>query len=244
MKETLRLAKRIAGSGLASRREAERWIEAGRVQLNGKQITNVATNVTMEDDVKVDGNSLPTLREERMVFRFHKPQGCLVTRHDPQGRPTIYDVLPKGIPHLIPVGRLDYNSEGLLLLTTDGDLAQTLMHPKTGMERTYRVRVLGKLKKNDIERLAKGITIEGTRYRSVKVVPEEGTTKGHNVWLEVTLTEGKNREIRRIFEHIGHPVSRLIRTSYGPFQLGKLPRGKMVPSSKKEMETLDQCLTQ
>ena len=244
MKETLRLAKRVAQSGLASRREAERWIEAGRVQVNGKQEKNVATNVTMADDIRVDGQLLPTPREEKVVFRFYKPAGCLVTRHDPQGRKTIYDVLPKGMPHLIPVGRLDFNSEGLLLLTTDGDLAQTLMHPKTGLPRTYRVRVLGVPKKHDIERLAKGITIEGTRYREVKVVPEENQGKGHNIWLEVTLLEGKNREIRKIFEHLGHPVSRLIRTDYGPFSLGKLPKGKMVMATRKDMEELEKCLTQ
>jgi 23S rRNA pseudouridine2605 synthase len=218
-----RVAKAIARAGLASRREAEAWIAAGRVQVNGKPIDTPATLVSPGDSVLVDGKPLPA-REPSRLFRYHKPTGLLTTNRDPEGRPTVFDRLPKGLPRLVTVGRLDLSSEGLLLLTNDGALARHLELPATGWSRRYRVRVHGTVRAEDLARLARGITVEGVRYGPVEAHLDRDQDQA-NAWLTVTLREGKNREVRKVLQAIGLSVNRLIRTAYGPFQLGNLPRG-------------------
>lgn len=215
-----RIAKVIARAGLASRREAERWIAEGRVAVDGKVLTSPAVVVGPENAVVVDGKPLPGAEPARL-FRFHKPRGMLTTAQDPQGRPTIYDGMPPGLPRLMPVGRLDFNSEGLLLLTNDGGLKRHLELPATGWKRRYRVRVHGTPDPAMLKELERGITIDGVRYGRIEAAVDR--QQGSNCWLTMTLTEGKNREIRRVLEHLGLPVNRLIRVSYGPFQLGDLP---------------------
>lgn len=216
-----RVAKRIARAGLCSRREAERWIEAGRVAVDGQLLKTPAFNVPAGAVVSVDGTPIPDADRTR-VWRYHKAAGALTTNRDPQGRKTIYDSLPADLPRVISVGRLDYNSEGLLLLTNDGDLARRLEHPETGWRRRYRVRVHGKVDEERLADLARGVTVEGVRYGPIdaRLEREQGT----NAWMTVALSEGKNREIRRICEHLDLKVTRLIRVSYGPFQLGNLAR--------------------
>ena len=217
-----RIAKRIARAGLCSRRDAERWIEAGRVAVDGTVLTSPAVTVTEGNVVTVDGVALPETQAARL-FRYHKPAGLLTAAHDPKGRPTIYDRLPRGLPRLMPVGRLDLTSEGLLLLTNDGGLKRRLELPATGWQRRYRVRVHGQVDAAKLAGLARGITIDGFDYGRIEA--EIDRVQGSNVWLKVALREGKNREIRKIMEHFGWPVSRLIRLSFGPFQLGGLPAG-------------------
>lgn len=222
----MRLAKRMADAGLCSRREAERWIEAGRVVVNGTAITTPATLVMPEDEVAVDGTPIGGASAER-VFLYHKPAGLLTTHRDPQGRQTVFDTLPKSLPRVVSVGRLDLDSEGLLLLTTSGALARRLELPCTGLERIYRVRVRGTPTPRAIAQMANGLVVEGVRYGPIQVRLETEKATGVNRWVEVTLTEGKNREIRRVFEHFDHRVSRLIRVSYGPFALGNLKPGEV-----------------
>ena len=219
----MRIAKRIAHSGHCSRREAERLIAAGRVKLNGQRLASPACTVGEHDEIEIDGQPLSAPQPVRL-WRYHKPRGRLVSNFDPQGRPTIFDTLPEGLPRLITVGRLDFNSEGLLLLTTSGGLARHLELPSTGWSRRYRVRAVGRISPPRLDRLQDGIEIEGVRYGPVKARLEH---EGRNVWLSMSLKEGKNREIRRILEHLGLKVSRLIRISYGPFQLGELASGKL-----------------
>ncbi len=219
----MRIAKAIAASGLASRREAERWIEQGKVKIDGQVIDSPAINVSEGSLIEVDDKPIPK-PEKAAIWLFHKPKGVMTTRSDPQGRAVIYDHLPKDAQQLHPVGRLDLNSEGLLLMTNNGELKRELELPSTGLERRYRVRVRGCPSKDTLARLAKGVKIAGTKYRPLKTVVEK---KGSNSWLVVTLTEGKNREIRRIFEHFDHPVSRLIRVAYGKYELGDLASGKL-----------------
>ncbi len=217
-----RIAKRMARAGLCSRREAERWIEAGRVSVNGKLLETPAFTVTPEDKIAVDGKDIPEVERPRL-WRYHKPPGLVTSHKDEKGRDTVFDKLPEDLPRVISVGRLDLNSEGLLLLTNDGELARKLELPTTGWKRKYRVRVHGHPKEADMARLAKGLTIEGIRYGAI-----EGTidsTKGANSWLTISLREGKNREIRKVLEHLGYQVTRLIRISYGPMALGDLPAG-------------------
>lgn len=217
-----RIAKRMARAGLCSRREAERWIEAGRVTVNGKTLDSAAFTVAPEDHITVDGKDIPALERPRL-WRYHKPPGLVTSHKDEKGRDTVFDKLPEELPRVISVGRLDLNSEGLLLLTNDGELARKLELPATGWKRKYRVRVHGHPRDADMEKLAKGITVEGVRYGSI-----EGTidsTKGANSWLTISLREGKNREIRKVMEYLGYSVSRLIRISYGPLSLGDLPAG-------------------
>ncbi len=221
MANEIRINKYIADSGLCSRRAADKLIESGRVRLNGETLKTPAVKVGTEDEVLVDGQPVKPV-ETTVLYRFYKPRGVLCTAKDPQGRPTIFDLLPPGAPRLVLVGRLDMNSEGLLLLTNDGDLAQKMMQPKTGLERTYRVRAYGKIPPNFLSRLSKGIKIDGVKYRPIKVEVDKNPD-GHNTWFNVTLQEGKNREIRKVFEHFGLQVSRLIRTGYGPFGLTNLP---------------------
>ncbi len=217
-----RIAKVIARAGLCSRREAERWIEAGRVRLDGKVLSTPAVAVTSKSNILVDGAPLPQ-KEGPRVWRYHKPAGLLTTHNDPEGRPSLFDHLPDDLPRVISVGRLDLNSEGLLLLTNDGDLARKLELPVNNWTRRYRVRVNGRIDENKLLDLAKGVSIDGVRYKSIQAVLDR--QQGANAWLTVTLTEGKNREIRKVMEHLGWPVNRLIRVAFGPFQLGSLKKG-------------------
>ena len=213
-----RVAKRIARAGLCSRRQAERWILDGRVAIDGELIERAAVNVGPSQIITVDGNPLPTAEPSRL-WRFHKPRGLLTTSHDPQGRATIFDRLPATLPRTVSVGRLDLNSEGLLLLTNDGELARTLEHPSKGWERRYRIRAYGEVSEQALAGLKRGVTVDGIRYGPVEAHVER---TGRNSWLSVSLREGKNREIRKVFESIGLTVNRLIRVAYGPFQLASL----------------------
>lgn len=219
-----RIAKLMARAGVASRRDVERMITAGRVALNGVVIETPATILPNLKGVTVDGAPVAAPEPTRL-FRFHKPAGTLTAERDGAGRPTIYDRLPAGLPRLIPVGRLDLNTEGLLLMTTDGEFKRRLELPATGVERTYRARAYGEISQQQLEDLMLGIEIEGVRYGPINANLERRT--GTNTWIEMTLTEGKNREVRRVLEHLGLKVSRLIRTRYGPFYLEDLPEGEV-----------------
>ncbi|SBW12500.1 Pseudouridine synthase [uncultured Alphaproteobacteria bacterium] len=217
-----RVAKAIARAGVCSRREAEVRIAAGRVSVNGRRIDTPATLVGADDVVAVDGRPLPEKSPPRL-WRYHKPVGLVTTHKDPEGRPTVFERLPPDLPRVISVGRLDLNSEGLLLLTNDGELARRLELPANAWSRRYRVRVHGTPTEDHLARLAAGMTVEGVRYGSVKATIER--QQGANAWIEATLAEGKNREIRRLMEALGFSVNRLIRVNYGPFALGALPPG-------------------
>jgi 23S rRNA pseudouridine2605 synthase len=220
--DSQRIAKLLARAGIASRREIERMIAEGRIAIGGKVVDTPATVLTSLHGVTVDGNPVKAPAPARL-FRYHKPAGLLTTERDPKGRPTIYDRLPAGLPRVMPVGRLDLNTEGLLLLTTDGELKRQLELPSSGVERTYRARVFGEISQERLEDLIQGVEIEGIRYGSIDANLERRT--GRNAWIELKLTEGKNREVRRVLEHLGLQVSRLLRTSYGPFPLADLPVG-------------------
>lgn len=227
-----RIAKLLARAGVASRRDVERMIADGRVAIDGEVLATPATLLTELRGVTVDGKPVRAAEATRL-FRFHKPQGTLTAASDPKGRPTIYDRLPPGLPRLMPVGRLDFMTEGLLLLTNDGELKRMLELPKSGVVRRYRARAFGPVTQADLDRLAEGITIEGMHYGSIDANLERRT--GRNCWIEMSLAEGKNREVRRVLAHLGLKVSRLIRTAYGPFDLGgldpceaeELPRGEV-----------------
>src|SRR6056297_261734 len=217
-----RIAKVIARAGIASRREAERLIEAGRVSVNGKVIDRAALNVTADDKVEVDGREVGAPEPARL-WLYHKPTGLVTTTRDEQGRPTIFDDLPEDLPRVMSVGRLDLNSEGLLLLTNDGDLKRRMELPSTGWLRKYRVRVKGEPKDTDLEPLRRGLVIDGERFQGMEVQLDR--QQGANAWLTVGLREGKNREIRRAMTEVGLNVNRLIRVSYGPFRLNDLKPG-------------------
>jgi 23S rRNA pseudouridine2605 synthase len=217
-----RVAKAIARAGVCSRRDAERLIAEGRVSVDGKKLESPAILVDETSDVRVDGKPLPSPERTRL-WRYHKPAGLVTTHRDEKGRPTVFERLPPGLPRVVSVGRLDLTSEGLLLLTNDGALARRLELPATGWLRRYRVRVNGKPDAEALEKLGKGIEIEGIRYGAIEAKLDR--QQGANAWLTVGLREGKNREVRRVMEHLGLPVTRLIRLAYGPFQLGSLPRG-------------------
>ena len=219
-----RIAKLLARAGVASRREVERMIAEGRVALNGIVLDTPATILGSLKGITVDGNPIEACAPARL-FLYHKPGGLLVTERDPGGRPTIYDKLPSDLPRVVPVGRLDLNTEGLLLLTTDGELKRQLELPATGVERAYRARAYGPVTQAQLEDLIHGVEIEGVRYGSINANLDRRT--GANVWIEMILTEGKNREVRRVLEYLGLRVSRLIRTRYGPFVLGDLPPGEV-----------------
>lgn len=221
-REPQRIAKLLARAGIASRREIERMIEARRIAIDGVPIETPATLLTSLHNVTVDGKPVKAPAPTRL-FRYHKPAGLLTTERDPKGRPTIYDRLPRDLPRVMPVGRLDLNTEGLLLLTTDGELKRQLELPATGVERSYRARAYGQVSQEQLEELIEGIEIDGVRYGSIDANLERRT--GANTWIEMRLKEGKNREVRRVLEHLGLKVSRLIRTAYGPFALGDLPAG-------------------
>jgi 23S rRNA pseudouridine2605 synthase len=224
-----RIAKVIARAGLASRREAEAWIAAGRVAVNGVVISSPALNVTAADRIAVDGTPLRA-RERTRLFLFHKPRGLVTTHSDPEGRDTIFRALPRNLPRLISVGRLDINTEGLLLLTNDGGLARVLELPATGWLRRYRVRALGRVRQEALDRLRGGITIDGIRYGPIDATLDR--EQGANVWLTFGIREGKNREVRKVLETLGLKVNRLIRVSFGPFDLGDLDDGAV-----REIET-------
>ena len=219
-----RIAKVIARSGLGSRREAEGWITAGRVAVNGEVVRSPARDVTDRDRITVDGEPLPA-RERTRLFLYHKPRGLLTTRFDPQGRPTIFEKLPPDLPRLISVGRLDFNTEGLLLLTNDGALARVLELPATGWLRRYRVRAHGAVSQQKLDGLRRGITISGIHYGAIEAALDR--VQGSNLWLTLAIREGKNREVRNVLSHLGLTVTRLIRVSFGPFQLGELEPGEV-----------------
>ncbi len=220
-----RIAKLLAHAGLCSRREAERWIAAGRVSVAGAAITTPALTVAPGADVRVDGKLIP-VREPARLWRYHKPAGLVTTHRDEKGRDTVFDKLPPGLPRVVSVGRLDLTSEGLLLLTNDGALARAIELPARGWVRRYKVRVHGVPEPERLAALARGPTIDGVAYAPIRAEFER--QQGSNAWLTVSLVEGKNREVRRIMEHLGLTVTRLIRLAYGPFQLGNLPRGGLV----------------
>ncbi|MEM9045533.1 MAG: pseudouridine synthase [Pseudomonadota bacterium] len=225
-----RIAKRIARAGLASRREAERMIEAGRVKVNGKQINSPALNVGPRDRILVDGKPVGKAETARL-WRYHKPAGLVTTDRDEKGRSTIYDRLPENLPRVMSVGRLDLTSEGLLLLTNDGALKRKLELPSTGWMRKYRVRIHGEPNEASLAPLTRGITVDGERFKPMTVTFDR--QQGSNAWLTIGLREGRNREIRRAIEAIGFTVNRLIRVSYGPFQLGELKQGEVAEIKQK-----------
>ncbi len=219
-----RIAKAMARAGLCSRRDAEAWIAAGRVAVNGKTLDSPATNVTEADDVRVDGKPLAAPERTRL-FLFHKPRGLVTTARDPEGRPTIFDALPPDLPRLMAVGRLDINSEGLLLLTNDGGLARVLELPATGWLRRYRVRAHGRIDQAKLDALRDGVTVDGIDYAGIEARLDR--EQGSNAWIAMGLREGKNREIKKVLEHLGLAVNRLIRVSFGPFELGDLAEGEV-----------------
>lgn len=219
-----RIAKLLARAGVASRREVERMIADGRVTLNGEAVTTPATLLKSLHGVAVDGN-LVKQAEPTKLFLFHKPAGCLTAERDFSGRKTIYDLLPPELPRVMPIGRLDFATEGLLLLTNDGEFKRQMELPSTGIERTYRARAFGDISQDQLEELIHGIEIDGVRYGKIDANLERRT--GRNGWIEMTLTEGKNREVRRVLEHFGLEVSRLIRTRYGPFSVEQLAPGEV-----------------
>jgi len=220
----MRIAKVIARAGLASRRAAEAWIKAGRVTVNGKVIDTPALNVSEADRIAVDGEPLPR-RERTRLFLYHKPRGLLTTHADARGRPTVFSSLPQGLPRLISVGRLDVNTEGLLLLTNDGGLARTLELPATGWLRRYRVRAHGRVTQEQLDALRQGIGINGVEYGPIEAALDR--VQGSNVWLTFAMREGKNREVKNVLAQLGLTVNRLIRVSFGPFQLGELAAGEI-----------------
>lgn len=220
-----RIAKVMARAGLCSRRDAERWIEAGRVSVNGKKLTSPACVVTENDQISVDDKPLPQ-KEKTRLFLYHKPSGLVTSNKDEQGRNTIFDKMPKELPRLMTVGRLDINTEGLLLMTNDGELARYLELPATGWKRHYRVRAYGHVSQTKLDKLKSGLVVDGIRYKSIEATLDK--QQGDNVWIDISLKEGKNREVRNIMKALGLDVNRLIRVSYGPFHLGKLPKGSVM----------------
>ena len=219
-----RLAKFMARSGLCSRRDAEKYILEGRVTVNGEVVSIPAFNVEGSEQVLFDGEKLPETEKTRL-WLYYKPAGLITTHKDEKNRPTVFDHLPPSLPRVMSVGRLDLNSEGLLLLTNNGDLSRALELPQNAWSRRYRVRVHGRVDVKKLAELEKGVTVEGVKYGKVMAVVD--STQGSNAWLSITLTEGKNREIRKLMKFIGLEVARLIRVSYGPFQLGNLKKGEI-----------------
>lgn len=220
-----RIAKRIARSGVCSRRAAEKLIEEERVTVDGNLVTTPATIVTDRSSIKIDGELLKDSEHTRL-WLFHKPRGIITSHKDTHGRETVFDLLPPDLPRVISIGRLDYNTEGLLLLTNDGELSRYLELPETGWVRRYRARVYGKVKMRALEGLKNGSVINGVEYGPITIEHDKNQSKGHNNWLTLSLKEGKNREIRKVLESFNLKVNRLIRLSYGPFQLGNLPESQ------------------
>jgi 23S rRNA pseudouridine2605 synthase len=220
----------MARAGVCSRRDAEKLIGEGRVKLNGRVLDTPAVKVTAKDKVTVD-NKLVAAAEETRLWRYHKPAGLVTTHRDPAGRPTVFERLPPDLPRVISVGRLDLTSEGLLLLTNDGALARRLELPSNGWVRRYRARAFGRITQEELDKLQDGLTVDGVRYGGIDAKLESG--RGSNVWIAVSISEGKNREVRRVLEAIGLKVNRLIRIAYGPFQLGLLKPGEVDEISGK-----------
>ena len=234
-----RIAKLLARAGIASRREIERMIAEGRIALNGEKLTTPAILVEDVTGITVDGRPVRPAKATRL-YRFYKPPSTLTAARDPKGRPTIYDRIPKGMSRVMPVGRLDFMTEGLLLLTNDGELKRQLELPRTGVVRTYRARAFGDVTQARLEDLADGVTIDGIHYGSINANLERRT--GRNCWIEMSLTEGKNREVRRVLAHLGMQVSRLIRTAYGPFTLDGLDTGAVDEIAAAELERFRKSL--
>lgn len=242
-REGERIAKLLARAGIASRREVERMIAEGRVKLNGEVLTTPATVLKNLKGVTVDEKPVKAAEPTR-IFVFHKPSGLITAERDPAGRPTIYTALRNALPEdagrVMPIGRLDFNTEGLLLLTNDGELKRAMELPSSGLPRTYRARTFGDITQAQLEELIEGVEIDGVRYGRIDANMERRT--GRNQWIEVTITEGKNREVRRVLEHLGLEVSRLLRTRYGPFQLFDLPRGQTAEIRQAEVERFRRAL--
>lgn len=218
-----RIAKLIARAGVCSRRDAEKLIAEGRVTLDGEKVTTPATKVSGLHLIAIDGKPVAEAEQTRL-WRYHKPKGLVTTHRDPQGRPTVFQNLPAGIPRVVSAGRLDFNSEGLLILTNDGEVARRLEHPSAGFVRKYRVRLFGRITQAELDKLAGGVTIDGVKYGSV--IADLERARGPYAWVQVSLKEGKNREVKRLMEHVGCRVARLIRVQYGPFHLGHLEPGE------------------
>ncbi|MCP9222947.1 rRNA pseudouridine synthase [Erythrobacter sp. LQ02-29] len=231
-----RIAKLLARAGVASRREVERMIGDGRVAIDGKVLDTPATIIPSLRGVTVDGKPIGKAEPARL-FAFHKPQGLITAERDPKGRATIYtalrNALPQGAPRVMPIGRLDLNTEGLLLLTNDGELKRQMELPASGIPRTYRARAFGEVAETALHDLIEGVTIEGVRYGPIDADIERRT--GSNLWIVMSITEGKNREVRKVLEYLGLRVNRLIRTAYGPFELGDLARGQVREIRKEEL---------
>lgn len=227
-----RIAKYLARAGIASRREVERMIEDGRVIVDGEKLSTPAFKVTGAERITVDGKPVRPPQNTRL-WRFHKPVGLVTTNTDPEGRPTVFSALPPKFPRCVTIGRLDLNTEGLLLLTNDGELARALELPSSGLERSYRARAFGNADQTALDKLEQGITYEGVTYRPIKATLVKRT--GANAWIDMTLTEGKKREARRALESLGLKVSRLIRTAYGPIALGELPVGQVAEVPPAEL---------
>lgn len=230
-KRSERIAKAMARAGIASRREVERLIGLGKVAVNGRILDTPATLVTRDDVITVDGKPIAAAQATR-VWRYNKPVGLLTSHNDPAGRPTVFDALPSGLPRVISVGRLDINTEGLLLLTNDGELSRALELPETALVRQYRARARGRVTQAELDKLKDGVTVDGVRYGPVEATIDKATTKedgsqAANLWISVQITEGKNREVRKVLESVGLTVNRLIRLAYGPFQLGTLAAGSV-----------------
>ncbi|KPF82449.1 pseudouridine synthase [Brevundimonas sp. AAP58] len=230
-KRTERIAKAMARAGIASRREVERLIGLGKVAVNGRILDTPATLVTRDDVITVDGKPIAATQATR-VWRYNKPVGLLTSHNDPAGRPTVFDALPAGLPRVISVGRLDINTEGLLLLTNDGELSRALELPETALVRQYRARARGRVTQEQLDKLKEGVTVDGVRYGPVEATIDKAKTnedgsQSANLWISVSITEGKNREVRKVLESVGLTVNRLIRLAYGPFQLGTLPTGSV-----------------
>lgn len=228
-----RIAKMLARAGVGSRRAVERMIEAGMVKQGDTLITTPATLITSVEGITVDGMVVKT-PEPTKIWKYHKPAGRMTTYYDPEGRPTVFEAMPENMPRVLSVGRLDLNTEGLLLLTNDGELARWLELPSTGWLRTYKVRCHGYFDREKVAEIRRGITIEDVKYRGVKININENRDKS-NIWLTIGIKEGKNREVRKLLDYIGLQVTRLIRLSYGPFELDEMPRGGIQEVTPKDM---------